>query len=119
MLNDAGRIVGEFTVARPTEADEWFLFGSLAAETHHSRWFRHHLPTDGSVVFEVRGLSMVGLSIAGPQARDTLAKITDEDLTTPSFRFMDFRWVELGMIPALVGRISYSGELGYELWVAP
>ena len=119
MLNDAGRIVGEFTVARPTEADDWFLFGSLAAETHHSRWFRHHLPADGSVAFEVLGLSLVGLSVAGPHARDTLAKITDEDLSTPAFRFMDFRRVDLGMIPALVGRISYSGELGYELWVAP
>ena len=119
MLNDAGRIVGEFTVARPTEADEWFLFGSLAAETHHSRWFRHHLPADGSVAFEVLGLSLVGLSVAGPRARDTLAKITDQDLSTPAFRFMDFRRVDLGMIPALVGRISYSGELGYELWVAP
>jgi len=44
MLNDAGRIVGEFTVARASEADEFHLFGSLPAETHHSRWFVHHLP---------------------------------------------------------------------------
>jgi len=119
MLNDAGRIVGEFTVARPTEADEYYLFGSLAAEVHHSRWFGTHLPTDGSVAFEVLGLSLVGLSVTGPFARDTLAKLTDEDLSTPAFRFMDFRRVELGEIQALVGRINYSGELGYELWVAP
>jgi dimethylglycine dehydrogenase len=119
MLNDAGRIVGEFTVARPSEADEYFLFGSLAAEVHHSRWFAAHLPVDRSVTFEVLGLSLVGLSIAGPHARDTLSKLTDENLSTPAFRFMDFRRVELGVIPALVGRINYSGELGYELWVAP
>ncbi|MEP6638322.1 MAG: FAD-dependent oxidoreductase [Chloroflexota bacterium] len=119
MLNEAGRIVGEFTVARPDEGDEWFLFGSLAAETHHSRWFRQHLPVDGSVSFEVLGLSLTGLSVAGPHARDVLAKLTDTDLSTPAFRFMDFRRMNLGMIPGLVGRISYSGELGYELWVAP
>ena len=119
MLNESGRIVGEFTVARPTEDDEYFLFGSLAAEVHHSRWFVSHLPTDQSVAFEVLGLSLVGLSVAGPHARDTLARLTDEDLSTPAFRFMDFRRVELGVIPALVGRINYSGELGYELWVAP
>lgn len=119
MLNKGGRIVGEFTVARPDEGDEWFLFGSLAAETHHSRWFRQHLPSDGSVSFEVLGLSLTGLSVAGPHSRHVLATLTDEDLSTPAFRFMDFRRVDLGMIPALVGRISYSGELGYELWVAP
>ncbi len=48
-----------------------------------------------------------------------LAKVTDADLSTEAFRFMDFRQVDLGMIPALVGRLSYSGDLGYELWVAP
>ena len=74
MLNEAGRIVGEFTVARPTDADAYYLFGSLAAEVHHSRWFRHHLPADGSVRFEVLGLDLVGLSIAGPHARDLLAR---------------------------------------------
>jgi dimethylglycine dehydrogenase len=119
MLNDAGRIVGEFTVARPTDAAEYYLFGSLAAEVHHPRWFGAHLPADGSVSFEVLGLSLVGLSIAGPHARDTLSKLTDMDLATPSFRFMDFRRVDLAMIPTLLGRINYSGELGYELWVAP
>ena len=90
-----------------------------AAEVHHSRWFRAHLPDDGSVRFEVLGLSLTGLSIAGPHARDVLASITDEDLSTEAFRFMDFRRVDLGMIPALVARINYAGDLGYELWVAP
>ena len=120
MLNDAGRIVGEFTVARPTEADEFFLFGSLPAEVHHSRWFRHHLPADGSVRFEVLGLGLVGLSLAGPRSRDVLAAVApDLDLSTEAFPFMTFRHVDLGMIPAHVGRINYAGDLGYELWVAP
>jgi dimethylglycine dehydrogenase len=118
MLNDAGRIVGEFTVARAGEED-YFLFGSQAAETHHSRWFLHHLPAERGVSFEVLGLGMVGLSLAGPHARDVLAKVTDEDVSTEALRFMDFREINLGMIPARVGRLSYSGDLGYELWVAP
>ncbi|HEX7471460.1 MAG TPA: FAD-dependent oxidoreductase [Candidatus Limnocylindrales bacterium] len=118
MLNEGGRIVGEFTVARAGE-EEFFLFGSQAAESHHSRWFLHHLPADGSVRFETLGLSLVGLSLAGPRARDVLQKVTATDLASSSFRFMDFRQVDVGMIPARVGRLTYSGDLGYEVWVAP
>jgi len=118
MLNPQGRILGEFTVARAGE-NEFFLFGSQAAEAHHRRWFVDHLPTDGSVSFQVMGLSLVGLSLAGPLARDVLQKVTDTDLATSSMRFMDFRPMDVGMIPPRVGRLSYTGELGYELWVAP
>jgi dimethylglycine dehydrogenase len=118
MLNDAGRIVGEFTVAK-TGDEEFYLFGSLAAEVHHSRWFLQHLPADGSVRFEVLGLGLTGLAIAGPHARDVLASLTDTDLASESFRFMDVRRISVGMVPVLVARIAYSGELGYELWVAP
>ena len=53
MLNEAGRIVGEFTVARPSDADEFYLFGSLPAEVHHSRWFR--APPAGRRLGPVRG----------------------------------------------------------------
>jgi dimethylglycine dehydrogenase len=57
--------------------------------------------------------------VAGPHARDVLQTLTDTDLSTASFRFLDFRSVDLGTIPARVGRISYTGDLGYELWVLP
>ena len=120
MLNEAGRIVGEFTVARATDADEYHLFGSLPAEIHHSRWFRHHLPDDGSVRFEVLGLGLTGLSVAGPRSRDVLQSIApDLDLSTEAFPFMAFRKVDLGMTPVHLARINYAGDLGYELWVTP
>jgi dimethylglycine dehydrogenase len=120
MLNEAGRIVGEFTVARATEEEEYYLFGSLPAEVHHSRWFRHHLPKDGSIRFEVLGLGLVGLSVTGPRSRDVLAAVApDLDLSTEAFPFMTFRRVDLGMTPALLARINYSGELGYEIWLEP
>ena len=118
MLNPQGRILGEFTVARAGE-EEFFLFGSQAAESHHSRWFLAHLPRDGSVSLRVIGLGMVGLSLAGPRARDVLQSVTDTDLATASLRFMDFRSIDVGMIPARLGRLSYTGDLGYELWIAP
>ncbi len=118
MLNPQGRILGEFTVARAGE-EEFFLFGSQAAETHHCRWFLQHLPADDSVSFRVLGLSLLGLAVAGPRARELLQSVTDTDLSTPSFRFMDTKAIDVGMIPARVGRLSYTGDLGYELWVAP
>ena len=118
MLNRGGRIVGEFTVARAGD-EEFFLFGSQAAEVHHSRWFSDHLPADGAVSFQVIGLGLVGLAIAGPRARDVLQPLSATDLGPASVRFMDFRRIEIGTIPAWMGRLSYTGELGYELWVAP
>jgi dimethylglycine dehydrogenase len=78
-----------------------------------------HLPPDGSVSFQVLGLALLGLSLAGPRARDVLQKVTHTDLASNSFKFMDFKALDAGTIPARVGRLSYSGELGYELWVAP
>jgi dimethylglycine dehydrogenase len=118
MLNETGRIEGEFSVAR-TAPDHFYLFGSLAAEVYHSRWFLAHLPADGSVTFRVVGLGLVGLSVAGPRSRDLLQTLTDTDLSTANFKFMDFRQVNIGMVPAWMGRMTYSGDLGYELWVAP
>ena len=118
MLNPDGRIVGEFSVARVGE-DECFLFGSQAAEVHHSRWFLAHLPEHSAIRFEVLGLSLVGLSVAGPRSRDVLQSLTPTSLATADFPFMTFRRVDIGMIPAWVGRMTYTGDLGYELWVAP
>ena len=69
--------------------------------------------------FRVRGLSLVGLSIAGPRARDVLAAVTDIDVSNDAFKFMDFKRVQAGLIPAWIGRLTYSGDLGYELWVDP
>ena len=118
MLNPAGRIEGEFTVARLAQ-DHFFLFGSQAAEVNHSRWFLAHLPTDSSVQFKVRGLSLVGLSIAGPQAQQVLQSVVGVDVSSASLKFMDFKRIDIGMNPAMIGRLTYSGDLGYEMWVAP
>lgn len=118
MLNPQGRIEGEFSVSRIGD-DEFFLFGSQAAEVHHPRWFLAHLPQDSQIRFEVLGLSMVGLTVAGPRSRDVLQKITDTSLATADFPFMAFRRVNLGMAPVWLSRMTYTGDLGYEIWVAP
>lgn len=61
----------------------------------------------------------MGLSIAGPKARDVLESLTHLDVSDADFPFMDIRRMDLGMAPALVGRVSYTGDLGYEIWMKP
>jgi dimethylglycine dehydrogenase len=59
----------------------------------------------------------VGLSIAGPRARALLQDLARDDLSNDAFPFLSFRRMDIGMVPALVGRISFTGDLGYEIWV--
>ncbi|MBU6317574.1 MAG: aminomethyltransferase family protein, partial [Acidobacteria bacterium] len=99
--------------------DEFFLFGSQAAEVHHPRWFLAHLPENSQIRFEVLSLSMVGLTVAGPRSRDVLQKLTRTSLATADFPFMAFRKVDIGMAPVWLSRMTYSGDLGYEIWMQP
>ena len=117
MLDDRGCLIGDFTVAGLP--DSLMVFGSGSAERYHQRWFDAHLPADGSVRYRAWGPSLTGLSIAGPAARDLLASVTAEDVSGEGFRFLSIRRMDVEMVPALVGRISFTGDLGYELWVEP
>jgi dimethylglycine dehydrogenase len=115
MLNDRGKLIGDFTVCRAAE-EHFFLIGTYAAEVFYLRWFERHLPPTG-VSVRPCAVEYVGLSIAGPQSRTLLQSLVREDLSTAAFPFMSFRRLDVGMIPAYVGRISFTGELGYEFWV--
>jgi dimethylglycine dehydrogenase len=99
--------------------DRFMMWGSSQAQIHHMRWFERHLPEDGSVAIRPLGMDLVGLSIAGPRARDVLAKLTDDDVSSAAFKFLDFRETHLASMPAMVNRVTYTGDLGYEIWVAP
>jgi dimethylglycine dehydrogenase len=118
MLKEDGKLIGDFTLANPGEG-EWLIFGSGIAEQYHMRWFEQHLPADGSVKIEALGLGRVGLSIAGPDARKVLEKVTKADVSNAAFPFMAVRKMDIGMAPCVVGRVSYTGDLGYEIWMAP
>ncbi len=115
MLKEDGRLIGDFTLANLGNG-QYFLVGSGAAEEYHLRWFDQHLPADGSVCIDARGSSLVGLAIAGPASREVLARVTTVDISAEAFRFMDVRRMPVGMAEAIVGRVSYTGDLGYELW---
>jgi dimethylglycine dehydrogenase len=80
------------------------------------RWFEAQLPRTRVAIRSLRS-ELLGFAIAGPRSRELLARLTSEDVTNAGFPFLSLRSMELGPIPAMVGRISFSGELGYELWV--
>ena len=61
----------------------------------------------------------MGLHVAGPNSRKLLEKITDADISSEAFRFMDIQEINIGMVSCLVGRVSFSGDLGYEIWMTP
>lgn len=117
MLNERGRLIGDFTMSRLTE-ERFVLVGTYAAERFYKRWFERYPPPPG-VSIRAAALEYLGLSVAGPQSRALLQSVVDVDLSTAAFPFMSFRQVDVGMVPALVGRVSFTGELGYEIWVAP
>ena len=116
MLDPAGRLIGDFTLAR--RADRFLVFGSGIAEEYHLRWWESQLPASG---VGLRSLSaeLTGFALAGPRSRELLAGLTRADLSTAAFPFLSFAPMTIGMVPALVGRVSYTGDLGYEIWVTP
>ena len=118
MLNHAGKLIGDFSLANLGDG-EYFIAGSGLAENYHMRWFTQNLPEDGSVEIIARGAGLVGLSIAGPKSRELLQKLVDEDVGNQAFRFLDIRKLDVGMAPCLVGRVSFTGDLGYEIWMEP
>jgi dimethylglycine dehydrogenase len=118
MLNENGKLIGDFTIAN-AGGDRFMIWGSSAAQKYHMRWFEQHLPADGSIRIHRFDQTLVGLSIAGPKSQALLAKLVDVDVSSAAFRFMDFREMAVGGAPCMVNRITYTGDLGYEIWMAP
>ncbi len=115
MLNEAGRLIGDFTVAR-LDDEHFYLVATYAAEVYYRRWFERSLPPSG-VTVRPCAMEYAGLSVAGPAAREILQPLMSEDLSTAAFPFMSFGRRDVGMIPTLMGRVSFTGDMGYELWV--
>ena len=118
MLNPQGKLIGDFTIAKAA-AERFLMWGSSQAQIYHMRWFERYLPEDGSVTLRRLDLSLVGVSIAGPRSRELLQRLTDEDVSNAAFRFLDHRAMDIANVPAMINRVTYTGDLGYEIWVAP
>ena len=117
MLTSKGKLYGDLTVA--CMEDEYFiLFGSGLMQEAHRRWFEKRLPENG-VSYANRSDDYHGVAISGPKSRELLKRITRDDVSKGSFRFRDIRQTYVGDVPAIIIRMSFSGELGYEIYCKP
>ena len=118
MLLESGKLNGDLTVAC-IDDETYYLFGSSVAQNMHLRWFEMHLEGVQDVVYQNMTDDFHGIAISGPNSRELLTRLTREDVSSDGFKFRDIRDTFVGGVPALCVRISFTGELGYEIYVAP
>ncbi|MEX0320297.1 MAG: FAD-dependent oxidoreductase [Ruegeria sp.] len=114
MLSPKGKLIGDFTVSCLSE-DEFQLTASYGSQAFHMRWFLQH--AESGVSIENISDKRNGFQIAGPKAREVLAACTRTDIS--DMRFMDVRRMTIGMTDCIVQRVSYTGDLGYEIYCDP
>ena len=115
MLGPAGRLMGDLTVTR-LDGDRFWLTGSYYLQDWHLRWFRGHMPPEGVTLRNLTD-DLMGFAVTGPAARAILAALTDDDVSGAALPFLGVRRMRVGGADAVVGRISLTGELGYEIVV--
>ena len=113
MLAHSGKIIGDFTVSCLSET-EFQLTASYGAQGWHSRWFEQNA-MEGVRVDNISD-SRSGFTIAGPKARELLARVTRSDVSAEAFKFMDVKRLTIGMANCIVQRVSYTADLGYEIF---
>ena len=111
MLSEKGRLIGDFTISCLDE-DRFVATASYGAQAYHMRWFRQHEET--GVTIENFSDKRTGFQIAGPKAREVLAACTRADVS--DMKFLDVRQITVGMVDCIVQRVSYTGDLGFEIY---
>jgi 4-methylaminobutanoate oxidase (formaldehyde-forming) len=115
MLNARGGIECDFTVTR-LAADRFRIVTGTAFGNHDMAWVRKHLPADGSVQLTDVTSTYGCFGLWGPRARDILSPLTRSDLSNEGFRYMTAQELSIGSVPCLAVRVTYVGELGWELY---
>jgi 4-methylaminobutanoate oxidase (formaldehyde-forming) len=115
MLNERGGIECDFTVTRLAD-DRFRIVTGTAFGQHDLAWLRHHAPLDGSVQVADVTSQYACLGLWGPQARAVLQPLTRNDLSNYAFSYMTAQQLTVGAVPCLAVRVTYVGELGWELY---
>jgi len=116
LIGTRGGIAGDFTVTRMAD-DEFWIIGSGMAERYHARFFKE-IPLPEGTTFDSMTQEMCGFNVAGPASRDLLQRLTNTSLATSDMPFMRSAWIELAGIRCLALRVSFTGDLGWEVHCA-
>ncbi len=116
LISARGGVAGDFTITKVAD-DEYMMVGSGMAERYHLRFF-NMVPLPEGTGFEIATDRIAGFNIAGPKARDMLQRMTNADLSNEAFRFMRSRTIEVAGVACLAIRVSFTGDLGWELHCA-
>jgi dimethylglycine dehydrogenase len=117
MLTPKGRLAGDLTIAK-IDDETYYILGSGVAQEYHRRWFEKHLPKAG-VSYENASDRLHGIALAGPKSRELMSRLTRSDVSAEGMRFLDIRHMDVGLVPCMVARVSFTGELGYEIYCEP
>jgi 4-methylaminobutanoate oxidase (formaldehyde-forming) len=115
LLNRRGGIEADLTVTR-LAPDAYLIVTGTAVGNHDAAWLRRHLPDHGSVSIRDGTAARVCLGLWGPRARDILAAAARDDVSDDGFPYLTAREITVGSVPCLALRVTYVGELGWELY---
>jgi glycine/D-amino acid oxidase-like deaminating enzyme/glycine cleavage system aminomethyltransferase T len=115
-LNERGGIEADLTITRETR-DRFLIVTGAATQTRDLAWLRRNVPDDArAVAFDATSAYAV-LGVMGPKSRELLSRLTDADLSNAAFPFATSEVIDVGYARVRASRITYVGELGWELYV--
>ncbi len=115
-LNERGGMVADLTVTRLAE-DKYFIVSAGDFYTHDLMWLKKHIPADAHAMVTDVTSGYTLLNIQGPKSRDLLSKLTSADISNETFPYMSARDIDVNYACVQCFRVTYEGELGYELYV--
>jgi len=116
MLTQRGGIQCDLTIAQIAEG-VYYVVGAAATETHDLAWLLKHVPDDRSVVVRNVTADYGVLTVAGPRSRAVLQQLSASDLSTDAFPYLTAQWIQIAGRAVRAMRVSYTGELGWELHI--
>jgi dimethylglycine dehydrogenase len=115
LLLPSGHLKGDLTVMRLAE-DKFMVIGSGYLQEYHMLWFEQHASGKNLKIVN-RTEQLTAIAIAGPASRELMRKVAAGEMENDSMPFMSLQHMDVGIAPCLVARLSFTGELGYEIYV--